>query len=433
MRLRTHRSIGIGTATQTEAFARAPLLDKVFSSPQQQRAAPMTPEAQRLMSGEAWHDFCDRLKLTGDAILSDGFPNSPFDRAEGFRWLTRLITHATQMEVEAGDPAHPFFIRYETPHCQWGGPNPDNCYLRANVDPQYDYRIWANVKDVRQAIFSLNEGEMQLGEYGVYGEHSLDQFELAEDGTLEIFLTSDSRPGNWMPMHRDGRLFTIRVYQSDWERDAAPVFHIERIGAEGISRPPVDPAFVARALDRSARWIEKTAVYWNAYTEAGWKRAKPNEVGKAGPAKGGADNILYGSCFWQLAADQALVIECSRPDAAYFGFTLHTMAWLESGDFADRPTSLSGHQLHFDTDGKMRVVLAQRDPGVANWIDIGGRERGLLVYRWVWARDNPVPTGHVMGIDEVRNALPADHPHVDQTARRRALSRRREAAWNRFL
>jgi hypothetical protein len=79
-----------------------------------------------LVSGEAWRDFCDRLKAAGEAILADGFPDSPFDRAEGFRWLTRLVVHATQLEVEAGDPRHPFFIRYETPHNQWGGPNPDN-------------------------------------------------------------------------------------------------------------------------------------------------------------------------------------------------------------------------------------------------------------------------------------------------------------------
>lgn len=392
----------------------------------------MSDDAKRLMSGEAWHDFCDRMKAVGDGILQEGFPTSEFDRAEGFRWLTRLITYATQMEVEAGDARHPFFIRYELPHNQWGGPNPDNVYLRANVDPQYDYRIWANVSDMRQAIFSLNEGDMQLGEYGVYGEHGLDEFEVGPDGQLEIFLSKEKRAGNWMPMHESGRLFTIRIYQSDWDADTAPVFHIERIGAEGVSRPPVDPAFVAGALDRAAHWVEKTSVYWNMYTERGWSHSKPNQVGKAGSTKGGADNILYGSCFWQLEEDQALVIECGKPDADYFGFTIHTMGWLESGEFAERQTSLSGHQLHFDEDGKMRVVLAHTDPGVANWLDIGGRERGLLVYRWVWSRDNPTPTGRVVDIAAVRAAMPADHPEIDEAARRRAISRRRESAWNRF-
>jgi hypothetical protein len=236
-----------------------------------------------------------------------------------------------------------------------------------------------------------------------------------------------------MPCDPKGRLFSIRVYQSDWEKDAAPAFHIERIGAEGVPRPFLDPAFMTRALDRSATWIERTATFWNGYTTAGWNRATPNEVRKAGSAKGGAENILYGSCFWQLDGDQALVIACDEPDAQYWGFTIHTLGWLESGDFADRQTSLSGDQMHLDSDGRMRVVLAQSDPGVPNWLDISGRPRGLLVYRWVWTRDNPVPSSKVVPLEDVRAELPADHPVVDQAARRAALSRRREAAWKRFL
>jgi hypothetical protein len=393
----------------------------------------MTSDEQRLLSGEAWREFCDRLKDAGESILQEGFPSEPGDRAEGFRWLTRLVTHATQMELEAGDPEHPCFIRYETPHNQWGGPNPDNIYLRANVDPALSYRIWGNVSDVRQIIFSLNEGDMQLGEYGVFSERSLDDFELSEMGFLEIFLSPDEQPRNWMPMHPKGRLLTIRLYQSDWERDAARPLHIERVGAEGVPRPFLDAAFVARGLDRSARWVEKTASFWNAYTSAGWERATPNAAAPARPAPGGADNILYGSCFFELQSDQALVLACAPPDADYFGFSIHTLGWLESGDFAERQTSLSGHQLHLDEDGLMRIVVAQRDPGVPNWLDVEGRARGLLVYRWVWSRDNPTPDSRVIPLAEVRAAMPSDHPVIDAAERRCSLTRRREAAWNRFL
>ncbi len=393
----------------------------------------MGQDEDALASGEAWRDFCDRMKAAGEAILADGFPDAPFDRAEGFRWLTRLMVHATQLEVEAGDPSHPCFIRYETPHNQWGGPNPDNIYLRANVDPALTYRIWARVEGVRQLILSLHEGEMQMGEMGVFSERSLDDFEVGPDGRLEVWLSPDEQPRNWMPMDPKGRLLTVRIFQSDWEHDAAPAFHIERVGAEGVPRPPIDPAFMVRALDRTANWVERTATFWNAYTTAGWQRATPNLVAAARPAPGGADHILYGNCFWQLEPDEALWIECDVPDAAYWGFSLHTLGWLESGDFADRQTSLNDHQMHVDADGRMRVVVARRDPGAANWIDAGSRPRGLLVYRFVWARDNPTPSSKVVQLDEVRSLLPADHPVVGPADRRLALARRREQAWNRFL
>lgn len=392
----------------------------------------MSRDDELLRSGETWRNYCDRLKAAGESILEAGFPDDPRDRAEGFRWLTRLVTHATQMEVEAGDAHHPFFVRYETPINQWGGPNPDNVYLRANIDPRCSYRVWANVRGVRQAIFSLNQGDMQLGEFGVYSECSLDRFEIADDGALEVRVSPEEPTGgNWMEMQPDARLLTIRVFQSDWDNDAAPVFHIERVGAEGEPRPPVDAAFINRALDRSAGWVERTATFWNAYTTQGWERATPNVASPAGAARGGADNILYGSCFWELEPDQALLIECEQPDAVYWGFTIHTLSWLESGDFAERQTSLNGDQVHLDGDGRVRIVLAHRDPGVPNWIDIESRRRGLLVYRWVWARDNPLPRSEVVALSGLRSHLPTDHPAVDTAERRRSLARRREAAWNR--
>jgi hypothetical protein len=207
----------------------------------------------------AWAAWCDRLKAVGTSISQDAFPQDDRDQAEGFRWLTRLMVHAIQMELEAGDARFPHFVRYETPTNQWGGPNPDNVYLRANIDPNEAYRVWANVAGMRQVIVSLHEGDMQLGEFGVYGEHSLDQLEVDPSGRLEIRIAADEQPGNWILMDPKARILTVRIYQSDWEHDTAPVFHIERIGAEGVPPGPLEPADITRALDRAAHWVEKTA------------------------------------------------------------------------------------------------------------------------------------------------------------------------------
>jgi hypothetical protein len=324
-------------------------------------------------------------------------------------------------------------VRYETPERQWGGPNPDNTYLRANIDPGCDYRVWANVAGVRQLIVSQHEGDMQLGQLGVYGERSLDDFQIDADGRLELTVSSQRREPNWVPMHERARILSVRIYQSDWQRDAAPVFHIERLGGEGLPPPPLEAAALARALDRAATWVEKTAVFWNGYTTAAWQRSTPNLASAPRSAPGGADDILYGSCCWELAHDECLLLECEVPDARYWGFTLHTLGWLESGDFADRQTSLSDQQAFVDADGRVRVVLAARDPGAPNWIDTEERPRGMLVYRWVWAESGPTPVARVVPLAELRGALPADHPRVDAAARRRALAKRREAAWNRFL
>ena len=121
-----------------------------------------------------------------------------------------------------------------------------------------------------------------------------------------------------------------------------------------------------------------------------------------------------------------------RPDADYWNFIHHTLPWLESGEFDRRLTSLSDQQIHVDADGVVRVVVAHRDPGAPNWIDTEERKRGLLVYRWVWARNNPLPRARVLPLGEVRKALPPDHPIVSPAERRAQLARRREAVWNRY-
>jgi hypothetical protein len=390
-------------------------------------------EKDPLMSGQAWRDWCDKLKDVGESILAPEYPQDPRGRAEGYRFLTRLMVHAVNMELETADTAFPRFVRYETPTNQWGGPNPDNIYLRANIDAAATYRVWGSVADVRQLIVSLNEGDMQLGEFGVFSEQSLDQFEIGDDALLEFWISPDEQPKNWIRSDPKARLLTVRIYQSDWEQDAAHPLHIERVGGEGIPRPALTPDDVARGLERSAKWVEASASFWNTYTSAGWDRATPNVAAEARPAPGGADNILYGACFWDLADAEALLIECDKPDADYWNFTIHTLGWLESGDFAERQTSLSGHQAHVDGDGRVRIVLGHSDPGTPNWIDTEGRGRGLLVYRWVWARNNPIPSSRVLAPDEIRGALPADHPVIDTDSRHRSLARRREAAWKRFL
>ena len=71
----------------------------------------MADDAERLLSGDAWHDFCDRLRAVGDTLLDETFPDDPRDRAEGFRAITRQLIYAIQLELEAGDTRFPSFVR----------------------------------------------------------------------------------------------------------------------------------------------------------------------------------------------------------------------------------------------------------------------------------------------------------------------------------
>ena len=393
----------------------------------------MSEEREDLLSGKAWRDWCDRLKAAGERILEADFPSDERTRVEGFRALTRLLAYATRLEIEAGDPLHPEFVRYEEPHTQWGGPNPDNTYLRAVIDPRETYRIRANVRGVHQVIFCQHEGDMHFEQYGVYHERHLDDFEVEPDGTLEFQVGPTEQAGNWIPSHSEARLFTIRIYLSDWEAHASPAFHIERVSGAVDLPPPLAAGDLARGLDRAASWVEASIPYWNQYS---WGAFRAGPVNRASPARstpGGADNIVYGSCLWDLADDEALLLTCEVPRAKYWGFATHTLTWLESGDFGRRQTSLSGDQVHTDPDQRVRIAVSKQDPGVPNWIDTEGRSQGLLAYRWVWAESKPKPVAEVVKVSEIRSLVPESHPRVTRDERLERLRRRTAALRSRYL
>jgi hypothetical protein len=381
---------------------------------------------------DAWAALCARLALLGESLAGDRYPQDGAGRAEGFRHLARQAVLALQGELEHGDPRHPSFHRYEEPWAQWGGPNPDNVYTRAAIDPTATYRVWGDATGVRQAIVSLVEGDMHLDHFGVYAERTLDQLTVGPDGTLELWISPDEQPGNWLPTDPAARYLLIRQFQLDWERDAIARFSIERVDTRGLTPPPPDPFAMAAALNRAAHWVERSLDYWSTYVDGSRQALPHNGFVPPSTPPGGAPNIAYGAGWWDLAPDEALLVTTDVPDADYWGWTIHTRFWLDSGEFADRSTSINAAQVHVDDDGRIRIAVAATDPGTANWIDVGGRPEGLLVYRYVGTRTRPVPTGETIPVGDVRSRMPAGHPVVGAEARREALARRRVAARRRY-
>ena len=95
----------------------------------------------RLMTGKSWEDFCDALKGAGQTILADDSPSNSLDRAEGFRYLSRLTRAALETFVEYADPLAPELHRPVHETAKIGADNPDNHYQHASISGRYDYRI----------------------------------------------------------------------------------------------------------------------------------------------------------------------------------------------------------------------------------------------------------------------------------------------------
>jgi hypothetical protein len=381
----------------------------------------------------SWRDFCARLADAGDRLATDPFPASETERAACVRHLARQLVMAVQGELEHGDARHPTFHRYEEPWVQWGGPNPDNVYTRAPIDPAATYRVSGGVEGVRAALFSLVDGDMHLARFGVFGECQLADLEVGTDGSLELWISPDRHAGNWIESHPDARMLLVRQYLCDWEHDRAATLNIERIDTRGTPPAVLDAPDLAAALDRAATWIEKSMAFWCTYVERARETLPHNAVAPPSTPRGGAPTIAYGAGWWDLGPDDVLLLETDAPDADYWGWTVHHRFRLDSGDFANRQTSLNVAQAFVDDDARIRLVVAHDDPGVPNWIDTEARPEGMLVYRSIGTRTRPVPAARVVRRADVRGLLPGTHPVVDDRTRRDQLARRSAAVVARYV
>ena len=96
--------------------------------------------AAKVADGRAWSEFCALLEKAAAVIRRDDLGTTPFDRAEGHRYLSRLLAAGLASFVEATGPAHPEF-RALPDQVKMGLDNPDNYYVSASIDPRRDYRI----------------------------------------------------------------------------------------------------------------------------------------------------------------------------------------------------------------------------------------------------------------------------------------------------
>jgi hypothetical protein len=343
---------------------------------------------ERITSGEAWSGFCDALKSAGNTILSDSAPVDAIDRAEGFRYLTRLVRMGLESQLEYGDPKAPVLYRNVHETAKLGADNPDNRYLSASISGKYEYRLLGSLGTIHYLGFGTYSAGLSGREtHGYLERHDL---ALESDGSVVIHLSCEERPGNWLRMQRMTRTLLIRQTYLDKSGETPADLRIERVGGEGPG--PI-------SLQRIDRALASTAAFVGGYAEmfAGWAeglRERPNELPEFDPEKaaasGGDPNIRYYNGYWNLDPDEALVIEVTPPACDYWNIQLSNW-WMESLDYRYFNIHLNGHTAQRRSDGSVRIVIAHEDPGVPNWLETTGHRHGIMTLRWVGASEYPTP------------------------------------------
>ena len=378
---------------------------------------------------ESWRRFADRIGALDALVLQPGAPDSPRDRAEGYRYLARTLAANLDLWIKRGDPDHPqvFWV-----NDTWGLPNADGFYTNVPLRGDAVYEITGRRGSVHWLNFQVTAGWFGTRTpMRVVSEVSDDQIATGADGRFTLILGGPKREGNWLPLADDASMLTIRQFFYDWDTETRAEVEIERLGARREPEAP-DPAALAKRLDLVASIIEATA-------EFGPKRAlagRTHMTNAFAPPVGAGNELginrnLYTGGHFVLAADEALIVEVRPPECRYWGIQIGSF-WMEPIDFASHQSSLNGHQAVLDPDGTFRAVISAKDPGVANWLDTAGHSEGGMLIRWLECDSGPRPITKKVDFDEVWKALPESTARVTPEQRAEMLERRRSHVARRY-
>jgi hypothetical protein len=394
-------------------------------------------------------------------------PETERGLAEGYRYLLGFTFGAIERAFSE-DPDFPYFRRAIQPVDKATIDNADALYLSASIDGDKTYRVRGRLvapKAPQYLIFEAHTAyagdsgslaELSPTERAITGSLDSTDLVVADDGQFEI-LIAPQRPvdytGNFIAGREDAKLarfLIVRMLFGDWENEVSPELQIIQIGQEGAHPPPIDPVAAAIKMRRVGEIVENQMKFWNEFydvvLEAHGDRNGDgrtfmphnglNEPARANLATGGGQctNVYSGGMF-DLGPDDALLIEVDVPvKPSYTGFHLANL-WGESLDYANHVTSLNGFQAQPDSDGMTRYVVARTDPGVPNWLDTTGHQRGFMTVRWTYSESvDELPKVNVskLPLTDVRHHLPASTRVVSPDDRKEQIRIRQNHVQRRY-
>lgn len=386
----------------------------------------------------SWNRLCDTLKQSADYIFDPTLGADPSEQAEGLRHQLRMLYWATDRILENNDPDHPE-LGWTYPF-KVGQDNPDALYQSAPVDLSRAYRLTGRIDTLRYLGLSLMDYRFGRGNITQMLDVGSPDLTDIGGGRIDIVFSPDPDPGthigDWYQVAPvECRLF-VRQFFSDWAAESHAELHLECLDP---TSPPgrLDPVRACELFDEAAREVDTVPEYWSCFIRDQHDRGQINSFDHIPARKvnesglGGSEKQAYGQCWYEVGPDEALLFEVTPPNCLYWNIQVGD-TWYQSLDFVNLPTTMNDSQARLDADGVLRVVISHVDPGVQNWIALGGCPQGAITYRWNNADSAPVPTLRLMPVSEIDGSLHPDTPRLSADKRAAINAERRRHALRRF-
>ena len=304
------------------------------------------------------------------------------DVAEGLDYLGGSI-RAALASAWGRDKDFPYFVRSATPYMKVGLDNPDTLYFSARIREGGEYVVTGRRGETADLSFQILNGDYTPADV----PDSLNAFddreiEIGPDGTFELRSgpAKDDAGPNYFTLGPKAAMLLVREVWSDWTARPGTIA-IQRVDSLGAAPPPVTEELLARRFNAAAKSLVGQLNTFLQFPEWFYLKLPVNTMTEPRLTPGGLATQFSSVGHYDLAEDEALIVTVPASDAPYQGFQLGSM-WYVSLDFINHQTSLTTDQAQRDPDGRLRFVISERDPGLANWLETTGHSRGYLQIRW---------------------------------------------------
>ncbi len=344
------------------------------------------------------------------------------DLLEGLQYLAGCIAGCTHLAFDY-ERDHPFLQSGTGPFTKMGLDNPDTLYFGTRLQADRDYVVTGRRGTTTDLSFQLLGGEYTddnvPASQAAFDDREL---EIAADGSFEWRVRPTSH----------GQLVIREVY-GDWSAQRGTLT-ISRLDTAGTAPPPLTRQTLEKRYATAGKQLVNRVKTWLQFPQWFYLNIPVNTMVVPRLTPGGLATQYSSAGHFELRPDQALVITIPVSDAPYLGFQLGSM-WYISLDYINHQTSLNNTQAQADLDGKVRIVVADQNPGVTNWVETLGHRRGFLQFRWQRVSrkltEADGPTVELVDFDTIPAALPYfEHNKIsdDQWRARIALRQQQIAA-----
>ncbi|TQS42700.1 hypothetical protein [Cryptosporangium phraense] len=325
--------------------------------------------------------FADAIAEAEKIIADAPHVRTEQDLLEGYDYLAGSIKASLHM-AWAYDREFPFFAQSTGPYTKMGLDNPDTLYFHANLRPEAEYVVTGRRGSTRDLSFQVLSGDYSAAEVpdspSAFDDRSID---IADDGTFEVRFGPGPAARNYVTLAPGATMLAVREVYSDWATEKRGEIRIHRVDTLGHAPEPIGPGQMRKRYEVAGKMLISRLRTWLQFPEWFYLKLPVNTLTEPRLTPGGLSTQYSSVGHYELPDDVAMVVTVPKSDAPYQGLQLGSR-WYVSLDYANHQTSLTTDQAKADPDGLIRFVISERDPGLTNWIERTGHDRGFVQIRW---------------------------------------------------